>query len=92
MYGFYSSEGPIWKWECKEGHCLKFRATAEDKDALSLPACRLFCGEYGALWPRPTGELSLGNFLLHLNPNSVDVLPKLADSPSSELVRKAAQV
>lgn len=86
-----NGEGPIWKWECKEGHCLKFRATAEDKDALSLPACRLFCGEYGALWPRPTGELSLGNFLLHLNPNSVDVLPKLADSPSSELVRKAAQ-
>ncbi|KAI7815264.1 chitooligosaccharidolytic beta-N-acetylglucosaminidase, partial [Rhyzopertha dominica] len=65
---------PVWRWECQRGYCQKVRVTNETKDtALSLSACRLFCGSYGNLWPKPTGEFNIGNYLVHLNINSMDI-------------------
>lgn len=81
-------ESPVWSWECTQGQCVKVRAVA-DGDALSLSACRLFCGPHGALWPRPTGKVSLGNKLLHVNINSIDVLPANSEAPSADLVRES---
>ncbi|KAL0831029.1 hypothetical protein ABMA28_001914 [Loxostege sticticalis] len=33
----------------------------------------MFCNEYGLLWPRPTGETDLGNFLSKINLDSIEV-------------------
>lgn len=69
-----SSLDPVWRWECQSGYCQKIRITEATKDtALSLPACRLFCNQYGNLWPKPTGTYSLGNYLIHININSIDI-------------------
>lgn len=90
MFISYSEFDPVWRWECQRGYCQKTRVTNETKaTALSLPACRLFCGSYGSLWPRPTGEISLGNYLIHLNINSLDVIgPR--ETPISDLVTAAS--
>lgn len=81
----------VWRWECLDGYCHKLRITNETKDvALSLPACRLFCSNYAALWPKPTGTVSVGNYLAKLNLNSIDVLSPYADSPIGDRLRKAA--
>lgn len=38
-----------------------------------MEVCQLFCGQGGALWPKPTGHLSLGNFVAHLNPDNIQI-------------------
>nr|AYK27452.1 beta-N-acetylglucosaminidase [Lasioderma serricorne] len=73
-YSSSADSEPVWRWECISGTCQKTRITNETRDsALSLPACQLFCGEYGRLWPQPTKEYYTGNYLLHLNLNSIDL-------------------
>ncbi|XP_046742944.1 chitooligosaccharidolytic beta-N-acetylglucosaminidase [Diprion similis] len=78
-----------WSYECKAGNCQKIQATPKIKTPLSLDVCQLFCGEAGALWPRPTGHLSLGNFVLQLNPNEIHLHDSSsAKTESSSLIAK----
>lgn len=86
----YSAFDPVWRWECQSGYCQKIRITEETKDtALSLAACRLFCNKYGNLWPKPTGTVSLGNYLIHININSIDISgPR--ESKVADLVKLAS--
>lgn len=85
----FSSLNSVWRWECQSGSCQKIRITEDTQDsALSLPACRLLCNKYANLWPKPTGTLSFGNFLVHININSIDVAgPR--ESRVTDLVRLA---
>lgn len=63
-----------YKWACDSGKCLKTRHDPKNKEpALSLEACKMFCNEYGLLWPRPTGDTDLGNFLSKINLNSIEM-------------------
>lgn len=82
-------EGPVWSWSCQENQCLKVRASNNSNDAVSLPACRLFCDVHASLWPRINGNITFGNKLIHVNLNSIDVLPKNTDGASANLIRKA---
>ena len=34
----------------------------------TLSKCRLLCGKYGPLWPRPTGHVTLGKETTVVNP------------------------
>lgn len=89
---YFSNEGPVWSWSCQENQCLKVRAPSNSNEAVSLSACRLFCDSYASLWPRINGNITFGNKLIHVNLNSIDVLPKNTDGPSAELIRKAGLV
>ncbi|CAH2075984.1 unnamed protein product, partial [Iphiclides podalirius] len=67
-------ERSAWKWGCDNGKCVKSLIDAHSREpALSLEACKMFCNEYGLLWPRPTGEAQLGNFLSKINLNNIDL-------------------
>ncbi|XP_063240349.1 chitooligosaccharidolytic beta-N-acetylglucosaminidase [Bacillus rossius redtenbacheri] len=61
---------PVWTWECQSQRCEKL-LLAGGQAAQSLDACKLLCGEYRVLWPRPTGKLSLGDSLYTISPNSI---------------------
>ncbi|PSN48529.1 Chitooligosaccharidolytic beta-N-acetylglucosaminidase [Blattella germanica] len=37
----------------------------------SLSACRVTCGQYGALWPRPTGTTTIGDQVMIFHPSMV---------------------
>lgn len=37
----------------------------------SLAACRLICGRYGALWPKPSGQTVITRQLLPFHPNAI---------------------
>lgn len=64
----------IWRWSCDDGKCVKSRHDPRSSEpALSLEACKMFCNEYGLLWPKPTGDADLGNFLSKVNINNLDV-------------------
>jgi hexosaminidase len=65
----------VWRWECSNNYCQKTAITPETEDtALSLPACRIFCSDVGALWPKPTGNVHLGSTLAKVNINSIDAM------------------
>nr|XP_015837050.1 PREDICTED: hexosaminidase 1 isoform X1 [Tribolium castaneum] len=62
-----------WRWECKSNYCQKAPITPDtEATGLSLPACRLFCSEAAALWPKPTGEVHVGTTLVKVNINSIN--------------------
>ncbi|XP_050674128.1 chitooligosaccharidolytic beta-N-acetylglucosaminidase isoform X2 [Leptidea sinapis] len=63
-----------WRWVCEDGRCVKKEHDPQSKEpALALEACKMFCNENGLLWPKPTGEVSLGNFLSKININNIKV-------------------
>ncbi|XP_052754679.1 chitooligosaccharidolytic beta-N-acetylglucosaminidase [Galleria mellonella] len=69
-----SDEEPAWRWSCDNGKCVKVRNAGDSSDpALSLEACKMFCNEYGLLWPRPTGDIDLGNFLSKINMDHIKI-------------------
>ncbi|CAH0714148.1 unnamed protein product, partial [Brenthis ino] len=66
---------PAWRWQCEDSKCVKMKHDPEGTDlALSLEACKMFCNQYGLLWPRPTGTTDLGRFLSKINMNNIEIL------------------
>lgn len=63
-----------WSWACKNGKCVRseFPTTyTANITRSSLSACRLTCGQYGALWPRPTGTTAIGDQVMIFHPSMV---------------------
>uniref|UniRef100_A0AAR5P4B0 Beta-hexosaminidase n=1 Tax=Dendroctonus ponderosae TaxID=77166 RepID=A0AAR5P4B0_DENPD len=82
-----------WRYECLQGYCQKRENTeATQGSALSLAACRLFCAESGGIWPKPKGEVTIGNFLATINANSIDILGAKSETPAFELVMGAGRI
>nr|3VTR_A Chain A, N-acetylglucosaminidase [Ostrinia furnacalis] len=84
-------EDVVWRWSCDNGKCVKLKNDPRSSEpALSLEACKMFCNEYGLLWPRPTGEADLGNFLSKINLNSIEV-KILKKGATDDLMEAAAK-
>ncbi|KAF7996749.1 hypothetical protein HCN44_002395 [Aphidius gifuensis] len=62
-----------WHYTCVGGLCKKAEITPDIKEPLSLDVCQLFCGVGGALWPAPTGHVSLGDYVAHLDPEKINL-------------------
>ncbi|XP_037908555.1 chitooligosaccharidolytic beta-N-acetylglucosaminidase isoform X3 [Hermetia illucens] len=51
---------PAWRYECQQNRCVKMELNQSNIDtAISLPVCRLFCGENVPVWPKPTETIRL---------------------------------
>uniref|UniRef100_A0A182J6L7 beta-N-acetylhexosaminidase n=1 Tax=Anopheles atroparvus TaxID=41427 RepID=A0A182J6L7_ANOAO len=70
-----SDSDPVWSYQCVNDRCIKTAISEESNPlskAISLPACRLFCGPgTGLLWPQPTGPIEVGNELAHIDPEQI---------------------
>lgn len=64
----------------------------KQQTALSLSACQMFCDKDSIIWPKPTGKLDVGNLLLHVNINSIDVVASKPDSKAGKLIQEAGKV
>lgn len=88
----YCEEKPVWSWECMKGFCQKVRVTPQtENSAVSLPVCRLFCHNHAGLWPMPTGEVSVGNTLLHIDVNNIKISSGKSDTSLSKLLNSATK-
>ncbi|KAJ0175402.1 hypothetical protein K1T71_008561 [Dendrolimus kikuchii] len=80
-----------WRWNCEDKKCLKVPNDGQSSDpVLSLEACKMFCSDYGLLWPRPTGETDLGNFLSKININNIE-FEITKEGKSSDLMQAAVE-
>ena len=55
---FYIS-GSVWSWVCNSGRCVKVKASSQVRSR-ELNTCKLTCGNYSMLFPKPSGDLQLG--------------------------------
>ncbi|CAG0918897.1 unnamed protein product [Notodromas monacha] len=61
-----------WTWECNWTNetCERVkRATSVSLVQTSYEACRIACGSYGRLWPKPTGNVDLGRKIGRVTPS-----------------------
>ncbi|XP_057304638.1 chitooligosaccharidolytic beta-N-acetylglucosaminidase-like [Hydractinia symbiolongicarpus] len=49
----------VWTWQCKQERCVKAETTAVSP-RVELNTCKLTCGKYSMLFPKPSGYTSLG--------------------------------
>ncbi|KAJ8684485.1 hypothetical protein QAD02_020277 [Eretmocerus hayati] len=68
--GHQDSLASPWHYQCDGGLCKKIQITQNTTAPLALDVCQLFCGT-GALWPQPTGHMSLGNHVAKLDPDDI---------------------
>ncbi|KAF5297041.1 hypothetical protein FQA39_LY12255 [Lamprigera yunnana] len=83
-----NKDGWRWLWACdvQTERCVRqpdpipIEREVEYLEHTSLAACRLTCGQFGALWPIPTGQVFLVRQLLPFHPSAVNFqLPNDAD-------------
>ncbi|XP_005185491.1 chitooligosaccharidolytic beta-N-acetylglucosaminidase [Musca domestica] len=69
-----SPEDLVYGYVCRQGKCLKEELSKENwNTAISLPVCRMFCGDtIGTLWPKPSGLVDMENVLLHINKDTIE--------------------
>lgn len=66
---------PYWTWDCKNSRCVKSKISPTNENpAQSLGVCKLRCGEWRTLWPRPTGEIIISEELVPVNPLAVEIV------------------
>ena len=52
----YLYSGSVWSWICDNGHCVKVKASSK-ASSIELNTCKLTCGNYSMLFPKPSGYL-----------------------------------
>ncbi|XP_053676334.1 chitooligosaccharidolytic beta-N-acetylglucosaminidase [Anopheles nili] len=71
----YSEDDAVWGYQCVNDRCVKTAissASYPKEKAISLPACRLFCGPaVGLVWPLPSGDVSMKNDIAHIDPDQI---------------------
>ncbi|XP_072161978.1 chitooligosaccharidolytic beta-N-acetylglucosaminidase-like [Bemisia tabaci] len=71
-----------WTWHCQAGKCAKTRLDQTNaslnmvgpnlsENQFSINACKLACGHYSILWPKPTGYVQISSELTHIDHNNI---------------------
>ena len=82
-YSFVCNVGEVIGGHEIESRCVKVENLAAQNQNKDIPgqnlnACKMTCGPYGALWPRPTGNVNLSQTLFDVLPSNIGL--ELADS------------
>jgi len=64
---FYQLPTP-YSYACLNETCSRDKNPEDSPLTQSLAKCRLLCGEYRSLWPRPTGPVDLSDELVSFKP------------------------
>ncbi|XP_042859409.1 chitooligosaccharidolytic beta-N-acetylglucosaminidase-like [Penaeus japonicus] len=69
--GYFRLPNP-YSYSCLQGLCVKQESTQTSRRQ-SLGACQITCGQYGSIWPQPTGEVRLSRETVSFSPLNVRV-------------------
>lgn len=64
---FYQLPTP-YSYACLNETCSRDKNPEDAPSTQSLSKCRLLCGEYRSIWPRPTGAVDLADELVSFKP------------------------
>merc|ERR1712002_607738 len=68
---YYRTSSPF-TYVCRAGKCVKVDRQ-DAREVLSLEKCKLTCGPFGQLWPKPTGKVTLGKTVVSFLPQNVEI-------------------
>ncbi|XP_076059846.1 chitooligosaccharidolytic beta-N-acetylglucosaminidase-like [Oratosquilla oratoria] len=77
-----------YSYQCNTGKCQR-TPRSEARQYQSLETCKLTCGEYGSIWPQPTGEVTLKKDTSSFKPQHLQVT-KLS-APNNRVVSLAKE-
>merc|ERR1719219_2829943 len=72
---YYRASSPF-TYLCRAGKCVKVdRQDVQtgnlQQEGLTLDRCKLTCGPYGQLWPKPSGKVTIGKNVVSFLPHNV---------------------
>lgn len=79
----------VWSWVCSESEqrCVKVEAKSSSS-VIELNACKLTCGHYSVLFPRPSGYVKIGHETVPFMPSKVRLKASLCGtSPCPAMIR-----
>jgi len=68
---FYRTSSPF-TYVCRTGKCVKVDRQ-DARQVLSLEKCKLTCGPFGQLWPKPSGKVTIGKNVVSFLPQNVEI-------------------
>ncbi|XP_066144169.1 chitooligosaccharidolytic beta-N-acetylglucosaminidase-like [Euwallacea fornicatus] len=87
---FTFSNSSKWHYECSQGYCTKTRTTSNTTSPLSLAECNVLCLDAAGVWPKPTGNITIGSLI------PIDVstfsFTTAQDTPITTLVQSAFEI
>jgi len=88
---YFRTSSPF-TYVCRENKCIKMDRQ-DAKEILTLERCKLTCGPFGALWPKPSGKVTLGTNVVSFLPENVEIKGMTAPSADiKELLVEAADI
>ena len=80
-------------YSCKNSQCIKKPGIPTQRSEL-LTSCKLSCGKYGGIWPRPRNRSNIGYLTIPITPSSVKLakitcLDTECGKASSTLIERA---
>ncbi|XP_063585888.1 chitooligosaccharidolytic beta-N-acetylglucosaminidase-like isoform X2 [Penaeus indicus] len=64
--GYFRLPNP-YSYSCQQGLCVRQERSLSG-EYRSLESCQLTCGEYGSIWPQPTGKVELSKETVSFSP------------------------
>jgi len=68
---FNAQRTAAWSWTCVDKACVRSDTPQDPDPSTSLELCRLTCGDAGALWPLPTGQVAISDKVRFIHPSDV---------------------
>jgi len=78
---FYRASSPF-TYICRAGKCVKVDRQ-DSREVMGLERCKLTCGPYGQLWPKPSGKVTIGKNVVSFLPHNVEI--KGMTAPTEEI-------
>jgi len=84
---YYRASSPF-TYLCRAGKCVKVdrqdvQTGNSQQEGLTLDRCKLTCGPYGQLWPKPSGKVTIGKDVVSFLPQHVEI--KGMTAPTEDL-------
>ncbi|KAL1500965.1 hypothetical protein ABEB36_006375 [Hypothenemus hampei] len=63
FYVLFTIGTSLWHYECLESYCEKTLTTSNTSNGLSLSECNILCHNGAAIWPKPTGNVTVSDLV-----------------------------
>ena len=62
----------------------KIEQSSDSANSIDLNGCKMTCGKFGALWPRPTGYVNLSEALFEVFPDNIALEMQSSNSENNQ--------
>ena len=88
-YGYICQHGEMIGGHDIGSRCIKMEKSkieqsSDSANSIDLNGCKMTCGKFGALWPRPTGYVNLSEALFEVFPDNIALEMQSSNSENNQ--------